>query len=670
MMAVLLALPATAGAAGTAGAATGATGAVLYVAPGGSDGAAGTREDPFGTITHAVTRLGPGDTLKVRGGTYRERVGLKAALTPGTPDARVTVRAEDGERPVVVGGFDTGNVGMPDYWTFDGINLAWDGALGSNAALARITDGVGWEWRNSEIWGNRSYAAVRIMTERSGQPDRWVFAGNCVHDTLPPAGSPLNHDHNLYISTDGGTGLVERNVIYGAPNGANIKLGAGSPDLAGTSGVTVRRNTMAGALHNVLVPWRSHDNRIEWNLLERGAVPAGKQWYPNIRGLQLTGTGNVAAHNAGHGSGAVLHHGTDSRALIADAGGNRLLQPGFAGSSCGGLRNPDGAAAAYGAASVLERVAGAGRVETSVALARAAFPSPEAVDAVLLARSDAYPDALSGAPLAASVGGPILLTTSGGLHAAAAAEVRRLRPSTAYLLGGPAALDEQVARDLRAAGVAEVERIGGNDRFETAALVAARVGGAHAYVVEGANADPRRGWPDAVAVAPLAALERRPILLVTRDKLPDATRRALVDLGVTDATVVGGEAAVSGDVADAVGDPAASGSPTVDVERIAGPSRYDTAAAVAARAAAAGADATDVWFATGTNYPDALAAGPAVASARGVLLLVDGGLLDASPAARRWLEERSSEVTRITLVGGPGAISLPVQDGLAAAADA
>lgn len=291
---------------------------------------------------------------------------------------------------------------------------------------------------------------------------------------------------------------------------------------------------------------------------------------------------------------------------------------------------------------VTRRAAGPSRVETAVASARLRF---DAADTVVVARADAYPDALSGAPLAAQLGAPVLLTGSQRLHPSVAAELARLGATRAVLLGSRTALAAQVEEDLRAAGVDDIERIGGADRFATAAAVAGQVGGTEVFVVEGASADPARGWPDAVAVSGLAAFTGAPLLLVTREQLPEATRQALADLGVTDATIVGSTAAVSATVEQAI---RAEG---VATTRLAGRTRYETSVAVADAAAAAGADPTVVWLATGRNWPDALAAGPLAARDRGVLLLVDGHDLDASPPARTWLQQHPP--AQAVLTGGP-----------------
>lgn len=113
--------------------------------------------------------------------------------------------------------------------------------------------------------------------------------------------------------------------------------------------------------------------------------------------------------------------------------------------------------------------------------------------------------------------------------------------------------------------------------------------------------------------------------------LPAETVRALRQLGATEATIIGGTAAVSTEIADSI---AAEG---VAVHRLAGATRYETSRKVADLSVAAGMDPSDTWSASGRTWPDALSAGPAAAAERGVLLLIDGTDLDGSPPARSWL---------------------------------
>ena len=302
----------------------------------------------------------------------------------------------------------------------------------------------------------------------------------------------------------------------------------------------------------------------------------------------------------------------------------------------------------------VRRLAGVSRVATAIEVSRASHPDDGAVATAVLARADGYADALAGATLATRVAGPLLLNPTDGLDGDVAAELTRLDVEEAILLGGTSALSDRVAEDLVAMGIS-VDRVAGDSRFATAGAVADRIDGAHAFLVEGANADPGRGWPDAVSASALAAFRGDPVLLATRDELPVATAEALIRNGIGAVTIVGGTAAIGDSVAAALADLG------IAVERLAGPSRFATSGEVAALAEQRGADGNRVWLATGGNFPDALAAGPAAAADGGVLLLVDRATLDGAPAVGEWLDGHP-DLSQVTLVGGPAAISSQVAD--------
>ena len=75
--------------------------AELYVAPNGDDKAAGTLDAPFQKIQRAFDQAGPGDTIFLREGTYREQVSLTSKS--GTEGAPITLAAYQKERAVISG---------------------------------------------------------------------------------------------------------------------------------------------------------------------------------------------------------------------------------------------------------------------------------------------------------------------------------------------------------------------------------------------------------------------------------------------------------------------------------------------------------------------------------------------------------------------------------------
>ncbi|WP_327432202.1 carbohydrate-binding protein [Streptomyces sp. NBC_01236] len=78
-----------------------AAGTVLYVSASGTDSAAGTESAPT-TLTSAISRITPGGTIYLRGGTYSYSSTVTVpAGTDGTSSARTTLSAYPGETPVL-----------------------------------------------------------------------------------------------------------------------------------------------------------------------------------------------------------------------------------------------------------------------------------------------------------------------------------------------------------------------------------------------------------------------------------------------------------------------------------------------------------------------------------------------------------------------------------------
>ncbi len=304
----------------------------------------------------------------------------------------------------------------------------------------------------------------------------------------------------------------------------------------------------------------------------------------------------------------------------------------------------------------VDRLAGADRVATAIEVARSLHPEDGAARAAVLARSGDFADALAGAPLAAALGGPLLLTGGEFLDDRVAAELRRVlaESATVTVLGGTAALSPAVAAAIEAGGAA-VRRVAGPDRYATAAAAsAALVADAAAEtgtVVIASGAD----FPDALAASAPAARRALPILLTDPAGLPESTTAALDALRPERAIVVGGTGAVGEAVERALVDRG------LDVQRLAGPTRYETALAVA-EALAPGA--TAVGLVSGTSFADALSGGVAAAAAGGPLLLTSPDTL-AGPVAAA-LQARPPQ--RLLVVGGDAAVAPQVVDDLHRAA--
>lgn len=313
-----------------------------------------------------------------------------------------------------------------------------------------------------------------------------------------------------------------------------------------------------------------------------------------------------------------------------------------------------GVASAHESVERVYRLAGDDRVATAVAVAehqlalRCGEPCSYG-ETVVLARADDYADAISGGPLAAALNAPLLLTGSEELDRRSGEWLVRNATVYVYLLGGEKALSRELEEELYRNGIGEVIRVGGLNRYATAAAVAQRLSelGDPAPIltlVEGIDPDPGRGWPDALAATPLVFQEGGAVLLTDTASLAEPTRDAILELSPSTVRIIGGTGAVSASVeaeVEALGP---------DVQRIAGADRYQTAGAVTRASIEAGASSRVVYFATGENFPDALAAGSAAAATGAVLMLAPRDHVPASIV--EFVADYGDQVRDLIFVGG------------------
>lgn len=191
-------------------------------------------------------------------------------------------------------------------------------------------------------------------------------------------------------------------------------------------------------------------------------------------------------------------------------------------------------------------------------------------ETVIILREDSADVAAS--VLAGAFDAPILLTESDALPEIIAAAIEKLGARKAIVIGGEKAVSPHVFEELVNLDL-EVTRIGGIDRYETAAKISEianhEVGLADkAIIVNGLV------LPDALVASSAAFKNRMPVLLVTRDKVPSVTKKAIEDLGTNELYIVGGNAVVSEEVESVLAEVA-------QVERLGGANRYGTSIAFA-----------------------------------------------------------------------------------------
>lgn len=192
----------------------------------------------------------------------------------------------------------------------------------------------------------------------------------------------------------------------------------------------------------------------------------------------------------------------------------------------------------------------------------------------------------------------------------------------------------------------EVVRLSGPTRIETAIAVSRNLHAddSAAAVVLARSDD----FADALAATPLAAGAAAPLLLSPQPALHEGTRREI------------DRVLRPGGRVELLGGPAALG-PAVeaelrgagyDVKRLSGPTRVETAIAVAQQTAPA---PREILLADGLRFPDALVAGPAAHLAGGVVILTNGAA--PHPSVDAYL--RAHDDAEVVTIGRTAAQAYP-----------
>lgn len=119
-----------------------AWGATYYVDPvDGSDGGDGSTGDPWQTLTYAAAQVAPGDTVKLRDGSYGDVTLDNDSIVQGTTEAWITYEADSGHTPVLGTVAFEGDTGDPNFFvTLNNVSITDAGIELYYAHHVKITD--------------------------------------------------------------------------------------------------------------------------------------------------------------------------------------------------------------------------------------------------------------------------------------------------------------------------------------------------------------------------------------------------------------------------------------------------------------------------------------------------------------------------------------------------
>ncbi|MDY2625268.1 MAG: cell wall-binding repeat-containing protein, partial [Coriobacteriales bacterium] len=292
---------------------------------------------------------------------------------------------------------------------------------------------------------------------------------------------------------------------------------------------------------------------------------------------------------------------------------------------------------------------------TAAAIAKRAY-GDEKSECVVIARDDAYYDALSGAGLAGLLGAPILLTGTSELSGACRDAIASLGATKAVILGGPNAVSEGVRGELAdlLGGSEHVERVAGDDVYGTSMACTRYLldnGGSQRYAI----ACNPTSFADAVSISGWAYANKAPVMLQTwgdtaAERGFDAEAASVI--AGRELIVCGGKLAVS--------DESVSGLGAERVTRLGGDTIYDTSRTIAEWELGPGMSASDVAVASSIydfNGVDALAASALAGRRGGVVLLAQSNPDYDEPGestdmALSFIKGRKDKIRNVYVLGG------------------
>ena len=311
------------------------------------------------------------------------------------------------------------------------------------------------------------------------------------------------------------------------------------------------------------------------------------------------------------------------------------------------------------------RYGGADRYATSLLIAEAvAAEAGGTLEHVVMVSGRNWTDAVVAAPLAGSLRAAVLATPPDELRADAAAFLERTGVSTVRLIGAnsdTAGVGPTVVSGLNRLGITTI-RASNSDQYTTAALVARTMGtpgdmgdlGSTAVVASG------EVFADALVAGAFAARGRHPVLLTPAHELHDGAAAYLRDQHVEHVVLMGGTAALSADIEASI---RALG---IDVTRLAGTTRYDTA--VKAAELTTGRYGDDCFSTRRAGLArarvpfDSFSAGPLLGRLCAPLLLADPGSVPDDTATyldriRQSAAEAGYDSIDVRVFGGDAAVS-------------
>jgi putative cell wall-binding protein len=296
------------------------------------------------------------------------------------------------------------------------------------------------------------------------------------------------------------------------------------------------------------------------------------------------------------------------------------------------------------------RLSGEDRYQTAIEISKQF--NPGTIPHVIIASGNNFPDALSANVLATKLKAPLLLVDS---RVESSNETMNYisqhlsKTGTVYILGGTELIGTEFETQLNEMGFNNLERIGGNDRYDTNILIAQKLNvlkNTPIIIASGEN------FPDALSISSIAGNKGYPVLLVSKDNMTQAVKNFITNDQPSQIYLMGGTGAVSETIKSEI----QALVPNCPVTRLAGQDRFDTTGQILNMFSL---DPKTIYIASGNNYPDALAGSVLAAVTGDPILLIDPDSPNLPPATEAYLHKLYELNIHPTVISFGGSVAVP-----------
>nr|WP_286184135.1 cell wall-binding repeat-containing protein [Clostridium sp. CCUG 7971] len=225
----------------------------------------------------------------------------------------------------------------------------------------------------------------------------------------------------------------------------------------------------------------------------------------------------------------------------------------------------------------VKKIIGTNRYDTAAKISQEAFQNK--TDSVVLVNGSSYSDGLSSGPLSSVTNSSTLLTRKDKLPNETKNELKRLKPSKIYIIGGPNAIQESVVNEIsNTTNISKenIVRIAGDNREETSLQIAKYIQNISdiksLYLVNG-----YKGEADAMSILSKACKNKQPIVITNGNKLNEEITKWIINLGKKDIYIIGGDQVMTRNIISSLENIAGN---SLESNRIYGANRQETNAKV------------------------------------------------------------------------------------------